>query len=490
MKKLITVICMFTMIIYMSFSFCRATAMDDIEDYTESRATRVVPSGDKKNVYEVNNGAQLLWISNLVNEGDDFSNKVIVLKNDINLSAESISTSSFHKKKCWTPIGNYSSSKKNNAFRGEFDGNNKRIHGLCVEKEKENNIGLFGYIGVNAYIHDVKISDDCKFFGKNNVGAIVGCSMGGKVFNCNNNADVKGSNNVGGIVGCNYGSIVECGNKGNIISDNNNAGGVAGKNTNGRITDSYNKGQTKGAINVAGIAGISDGTIDNCYNSGEIIGEYYVGGVTGVNDGVISDCYNKREISGCCYVGGVTGRNNSTINISYNTAKIASDRYSGGISGVTSGELENCFNKGIIMADHFSGGITGVNIDGIIGNCYNSGDIFGDYFVGGLIGKNEAKIINCYNRARVEADYYVGAVIGKNTGCVRDVYWNSDKCNYEGIYSDNGDTKDILAYTSADMKKESFKNLLNKNCQDYNLEQPRVVARYWFRVDLESYPVI
>lgn len=485
-----------TLIVFSSSSFFNASdgdcSLEDIEN--SAKVSKVVPTGCNNNIYEIKNGWQLLWVASKINSGDTFENKIIVLKTDIDLSLPSKSW--FSSKKGpgklaqWEPIGNYESNKKKCSFKGEFNGNNKKIQNLVMDYDMDNYIGLFGYIEVGAYIHDVELSSDCYIKGKNHVAGIVAYNRGGKIFNCINKATVIGGNNVGGIAGDNHGIISECQNKGKIMSTKNSCGGISGTNINGRILDCYNKGSVSGATNVAGIAGINDGTMDSCYSNADICGDYFVAGLSAINKGNIVDCYNKGSIAGDRYVGGLIGRNFSNISISYNLACVKGDRYVGGLVGTQDGAIENCFNKGDISGDYYVGGLAGIQGDGSIGNCYSSGNVFGDYYIGGLVGDNGGKITNTYTRGSVEGEYYYGAISGRNSGKIRDSYWNSSIAKIDGIGLDSGDSKDITGYTSEFMRSLDFSKILNSNSNEYNYTQPRTVAHYWSRTDKEGYPIL
>ena len=111
---------------------------------------------------EINNVAGLLEFAEMVNGGETFSGKTIILTEDIDLAGIE-----------WTPIGN--SAKP---FKGTFNGNSKTIANLNVEGTEQ--VGLFGYvIGTieNLYIEDADI------LGYKSVAAVVG-HIYGSVSNC------------------------------------------------------------------------------------------------------------------------------------------------------------------------------------------------------------------------------------------------------------------------------------------------------------------
>jgi len=101
-------------------------------------------------------------------------------------------------------------------FIGNFDGNNKTISDLNINRPGGRYIGLFAYLESSSEISNLGLLD----------------------------GNVTGYQNVGGIAGW----------------------------SNGTINNSYNTGTVYGIMNFGGITGWSEGTVDNCYNNGDIIG--------------------------------------------------------------------------------------------------------------------------------------------------------------------------------------------------------------------------
>ena len=225
----------------------------------------------------------------------------------------------------WTPVGiNFA-----NSYTGTFDGNNHTIRGLTV-KGSDEYAGLFGYIGKDGTVKNVKLADvqitsdyqyayvggvagnndgaieNCSVSGSvsgnstyNSVGGVVGYQLGGSITGCSSSATVNGTGGVGGVAGrTNSGAtLTACYATGNVTlesngSDNYFAGGVVGSNGGGTLTACYATGS---------VTGTGTGT-----------GSIYVGGVTGTNDfGTLTACYHaKGTVSGPDgTTGGVTGRN-------------------------------------------------------------------------------------------------------------------------------------------------------------------------------------
>ena len=225
----------------------------------------------------------------------------------------------------WTPVGTTSA----NSYTGTFDGNNHTIRGLTV-KGSDEYAGLFGYIGKDGTVKNVKLADvkitsdyqyayvggvagnndgaieNCSVSGSvsgnstyNSVGGVVGYQWGGSITGCSSSATVQGTGSVGGVAGqTNSGAtLTACYSTGNVTlesnnSDNNYAGGVVGVNGSSTLTACYATGSVTGT-------GTGSGSI-------------YVGGVTGDNaSGTLTACYHaKGTVSGPDgATGGVTGRN-------------------------------------------------------------------------------------------------------------------------------------------------------------------------------------
>ena len=266
-------------------------------------------------------------------------------------------------------------------FCGIFDGNNKEISNLYINKEASA-VGLFGKInhgtnygdgyvtiknlGVSGYVH-----------GKETVGGIVASQIYGvraDIINCyfEGTVDATGSG-AGGIVGGNQRQmyITDCYNKADITSTGR-SGGIVSTNTNGYIKNCYNTGSVSGGIGVGGICACDSKSIENCYNTGTITASRYTcGGIIGTyqyNTGNISKCYNTGTI--------------------YGGSQIV-----GGIAGGCSGTIEQCYNLGDVYTGSNGAGIGG---SGLKINCYNAGDIYHtgiQYAISGIGGK----AISCYN---------------------------------------------------------------------------------------------
>ena len=113
----------------------------------------------------------------------------------------------------WTPISD---------FAGTFDGNNKTITGLTINKSTGSNVGLFASIAKGGTVKNLKL-DDVDITAGSNVGAIAGENRG-TIENCSVSGSVTSSagvnnSNVGSIVGLNRGTITGCTTKGSVKAE-------------------------------------------------------------------------------------------------------------------------------------------------------------------------------------------------------------------------------------------------------------------------------
>lgn len=214
---------------------------------TDGSSVILSPDGyvDEDGVVTISNSEGLLLFANLVNNGEDFSEKVVTLANDIDL--QNIS---------WTPIGTPSYK-----YSGTFDGAGHRISNISVDSTVQG-VGLFGVVS-NATIKNLVVSGEIKTTAKY-AGGIVGQSSGSCtviIENCGNEANVTaGGANAAGIIGCNDSSAADI-----------------------TIKNCYNVGTIKGSIESAAISGWIGNSSGS--NASEVINCYNIGSIEGVSAG-------------------------------------------------------------------------------------------------------------------------------------------------------------------------------------------------------------
>ncbi len=173
----------------------------------------------------------------------------------------------------WTPIGNEA-----DPFTGSFDGQNNSIMGLFSNHSSADNIGLFGYVGVNGVVKNLGL-----FF-----------------------TVVKGNDNVGALVGTNHGDIYRIAVEDvsflglGKVEGNDNVGGIVGYN-NGNIHDSYSTIPVEATATAGGLVGYNhnDGTINRTHSVGKVEGAN-AGGLVGdaVDPTAVENSYWNTNTSG------------------------------------------------------------------------------------------------------------------------------------------------------------------------------------------------
>ena len=247
--------------------------------------TKEAPTGQgtEDAPYEIENGEQLAWLADTVNNADSVKTIYAVLTEDIDLG-----------KNPWTPIG-----KDSHEFTGCFDGQGHTVSGLKVEGVAD--AGLFG-VAKAATIKNVVVQ-----------GTVSGTSCAAGILarakttactieNCGNEADVTASKYAGGILGGigTYGvscAISGCYNTGTIVNTGNGnyAAGIIGYDYGVTpVTDCYNVGAVASSSGYAGgIRGnlsSTVGTITRCYNTGAVTGKTS-GAIAPSSSNVLKNCY-------------------------------------------------------------------------------------------------------------------------------------------------------------------------------------------------------
>lgn len=183
-----------------------------------------------------------------------------------------------------TAIGTNSAS-----FKGTYDGDNKTISGLVINKSDAEYQGLFGYLGsANAIIQKIVIVN-CDITGGQYTGGIAGYmdSSNSKIQDCSVSgaikvADGKSKDNIGGVLGylC-YGTVDNCVNTASVTGNGKYHGGVVGRVTGSTyLKNSFNAGVVEGSSYVGSITGANNGYLTNNYHTEATIGGVGKNGVT------------------------------------------------------------------------------------------------------------------------------------------------------------------------------------------------------------------
>lgn len=334
----------------------------------------------------------------------------------------------------WNPIGVRTDPLGSDCgWQGFFNGNNKTISGLTVNRPSQNHCGLFGFLGDGAVIRDLNMVD----------------------------TTVVGYNDVGSIAGQSFATIIKCTSDNCNISSpsidegEDDIGGLVGDND-GWIDDCWSSGKVEGMFDVGGLAGDNDSIITNSHSSCNVVGSERgdVGGLVGDNKGfkvgvpdieraergVIFNCYATGNVTTSLKigtaanasgdVGGLAGDNKGgSITFSYSTGTVTAYQPAiGGLAGDSKpGDNELGYVKKSVISNCYS---TSTII--YLGNPLKEGELAGS--VGGLVGDNDdAQIFNCYFAGRVLNG---GGAGRKNKG---DFVGDNDNGNVSGCYYDCND---------------------------------------------------
>ena len=342
--------------------------------------------------FTLTTAAELLGLAQLVNDGNSFAGKAVLLGGNIDLSGEE-----------WIPIGactggNDAKTVANHPFEGIFDGQNYVISNLTIAspgtaKNKYAGAGLFGSLsGEGAVVGNVALEDVKISAAGYSVGAISGILQKSAVIeNCSVSGVISGGDSSGGIVGrlLVNGSIKNCTNNAVVTSDSGKAAGIVASAYYNEdkysmvIEGCVNNGVITGKGYTGGIAGLSCANISNCVNTGSVTS------LSGTSvGGIVGEQQNAGSITGCWNTGNVT--NNA---VAYGTGGIVGwIRYSGtalDYPTVKTIVVSECVNTGDVESK-------GTGVGGVAGtvycaakfiNCRSFGDsVIGGDQVGGFIG--------------------------------------------------------------------------------------------------------
>lgn len=255
------------------------------------------------------------------------ANKIVSLKQDIDLSSTSFET---------IPV-----------FAGIFDGGGHTISGYRPT-EQSYIVGLFRYIEEGGVVRNMSLKGridtsneqecvgsicginygtirNCSFegtvSGQNTVGGIVGINeASGNITNCLSNGHISGYYSTGGVVGTNHGIITFCNNQSDInsdsawvVEDDEMSSGALFS-----LRSSVDEPSLFSGVDAGGIAGYSNGLIERCNNYGTVGYEhsgYNIGGIAGRQAGIVQLCTNNGDVYGRKDIGGIVGQMEPDIEI-------------------------------------------------------------------------------------------------------------------------------------------------------------------------------
>lgn len=247
------------------------------------------------------------------------------------------------------PIGDDSSGDDSTRFNAIFDGGGHTISNLFIDLLDTDKVGLFGYTGSSAKLHNIGI-DKANVTGNVHVGGLVGLNEG-TVSVSYIKGTVTGGSDVGGLVGNNDGTVTQSYSTGSMggAAQSTRVGGLAGFNQgHGRIATSYSTSKVSGESETGGLVGQNKGAVIGCYATGTVAGVAGgsgtgAGGLVGFHPlGSITASYSTGAVSGPSAAGGLVGAKvaEATVTSSYWDTESSGQSTSSGGVGKSTSELQ------------------------------------------------------------------------------------------------------------------------------------------------------
>ena len=288
----------------------------------------------------------------------------------------------------WEPIG-----EADTPFTADFMGNRQTVSNLFIDRDTENEVGLFGAVDSNR-ISGVSLAG-ADVTGRHAVGSLLGAAVYVATFDNHATGQVSGQDEVGGLVGRTWGSVWYSSASVNV-SGNDAVGGLVGHQTLNPTVASRATGQVSGQDEVGGLVGRAGGAVWHSSAAVNVSGNDAVGGLVGhqtLNPTVAS--YATGNVEGMEAVGGLVGAVsdvNQIIEASYATGNVSGRgaRLTDSDSGFIICDLVGTLTvSGPVEATTSSGG----GIGGLVGSScgwievsYATGAVSGTTAVGGLVG--------------------------------------------------------------------------------------------------------
>ncbi|NLJ40047.1 MAG: hypothetical protein GX352_00310 [Clostridiales bacterium] len=264
-----------------------------ISEFVEGYGTRREP-------YHIQTPGQLNNIRNHLN-------KYFILDKDIDLTEVCLPDGDYYNGGAgWQPIGD-----SVGKFTGSLDGAGHTISGLKINRPNTEFTGLFGCIGSNAEVRDIKLTD-VDIAGGTNTGGLTGQIAGmqpipgakADIQTISVIGKIKGGQNTGGLAGSAFSadiSQVFC-DVGVEQNEKPNAGGIVGYlASDSNIFNSYAIGKItkRSGTEWGGLTGQirAGASITNSYASVKLSGNGG-GGLTGTNYGTVTSSYYDKDVAG------------------------------------------------------------------------------------------------------------------------------------------------------------------------------------------------
>ena len=365
--------------------------------------------GTDTNPFEINNVNQLQCVGS---QDLDASYEVV---SDIDATA----TASWNGGDGFDPI---------ETFTGTFEGADREIIDLTVNRPAESNVGMFGVLGSSATVKNVSLSG-VDVTGSGDVGGLVGANTdNAAVTGTSVVGDVEGGSDVGVVVGQNMATVSGSSADGSV-DGSADAGGLVGDNDDGgTVTDSHASVRVDGFDDTGGLVGDNGGggTIEDSFATGKVDGNDEIGGLVGINDGTVRRSNASGNVDATTEVGGLVGDNDGgSVTRSHATGDVtADDSRVGGLVGNNRGAVTRSFARGATDGFFDVGGLIGNNGDQVT-RSYSTGGVNGDGDAGGLVGDNDGgSVVRSYAVGSVNGGGDVGGLVGDSVGTVTDSYWD------------------------------------------------------------------
>ena len=333
-----------------------------------------------------------------------------VLANDIDATA----TRGWNGGKGFDPI---------NDFRGVFDGSEREVRGLWIDRPGEDRLGLFGNAFgaaiVSLGVTDAYISGGSQKGGGSQIGGLVGELTDGSISSSWLSGAVSGDESVGGLVGELTGGTISSSGLLGAVSGVEFVGGLVGDAYHGTILSSWSSGTVSGEHYIGGLVGKFYGTISSSRSSGAVSGNASVGGLAGyMYGGTISSSGSSGAVSGGFAVGGLVGDFNGTVLSSWSSGVVSGGGAIGGLIGLMDdGTISLSWSSGAVLGESVVGGLVGDFEHGTISSSWSSSAVSGERDVGGLVGYGVVGYIygtisSSWSSGAVSGERDVGGVVG------------------------------------------------------------------------------
>ncbi|MBW8039446.1 MAG: hypothetical protein FVQ85_05550 [Planctomycetes bacterium] len=271
-------------------------------------------TGEPYNPYEISNAEQLMQI------GSDLSlmKKSFILTSDIDLDPNLPGGRIFRtaviahsvdedRSNLSDPLIVRAGGVAVAVFQGTFTGNGHSIRNMTIDAPSGKCIGLFGYVGNDAVINDLRI-ENASVVGERHVGLLAGINNG-TISYSSCSGSIFGNNRAGGLIGTSRGRVTCCQSKTRVTGKQIVGGLIGHALSKSSIIDCQSKGNVTGESDIGGLIGeMLTGTVIGCSASGHVSSQTNAGGLVGGGPygGAIVRCRSSAEIRGAL-VGGLVG---------------------------------------------------------------------------------------------------------------------------------------------------------------------------------------